>query len=41
MLALGYYGMGDKEKACRYISEVESLDINHYGTQAFRSLMKM
>ncbi len=41
MLALGYYGMGDKEKACHYISEVESLDINHYGTQAFRSLMKM
>ena len=41
MLALGYYGMGDKEHAERYLSEVEQLDINHYGTQAFRSLMMM
>ena len=41
MLALGYYGLGDKEHALRYLAEVEKLDINHYGTQAFRSLMKM
>jgi tetratricopeptide (TPR) repeat protein len=41
MLALGYYGMGDKEHTERYLSEVEQLDINHYGTQAFRSLMLM
>ena len=41
MLALGYFGMGDKEHAERYLSEVEQLDINHYGTQAFRSLMMM
>ena len=39
MLALGYYGMGDEEKARRYLSEVEQTDINHYGSQAFRSLM--
>ena len=39
MLALGYYGMGDKEHAERYLSEVEHLDINHMGAQALRSLM--
>ena len=41
MLALGYYGLGDLEHSERYLAEVEQLDINHYGTQAFRSLMKM
>ncbi|MBR0275878.1 MAG: DUF5107 domain-containing protein, partial [Prevotella sp.] len=41
MLALGYYGLGDKQHAERYLAEVEKLDINHYGTQAFRSLMSM
>ena len=41
MLALGYYGLGDKEHAERYLKEVEQLDVNHYGTQAFRSLMRM
>ena len=40
MLALGYYGLGDREHAERYLAEVEQLDINHYGTQAFRSLIK-
>ncbi len=41
MLALGNYGLGDKERAERYLKEVEQLDANHYGTQAFRSLMAM
>ena len=41
MLALGYYGLGDEAHAQRYLKEVEQLDINHYGTQAFRSLMAM
>ena len=41
MLALGSYGLGDQEHALRYLDEVEKLDINHYGTQAFRSLMKL
>lgn len=41
MLALGYYGLGDRERSERYLSEVEQLDINHYVTQAFRSLMQM
>ena len=38
MLALGYYGMGDKEKALRYLTEVETLDNNHQGIQQFRTL---
>jgi len=41
MLALGYYGLGDQEHAERYLAEVEALDVNHYGTQALRSLMTL
>ena len=33
MLALGYYGMGDKARAERFLSEVEALDNNHQGVQ--------
>ena len=40
MLALGYYGMGDKEKALKYLEEVEALDNNHQGAQQLRSLME-
>ena len=39
MLALGYYGLGDKQHAERYLKDVEQLDINHYGIQALRSLI--
>jgi tetratricopeptide (TPR) repeat protein len=39
MLALGYYGMGDNEKAERYLAEVEALDNNHQGIQQFRTLI--
>ncbi len=39
MLALGYYGMGDYEKAERYLAEVEALDNNHQGIQQFRTLI--
>ena len=39
MLALGYYGIGDKEHALKYLTEVESLDINHQGIQQFRTLI--
>ncbi len=39
MLALGYTGLGDKEKAERYLREVEQMDINHQGVQALRSLI--
>ena len=41
MLALGYYGLNGRKRSEHYLAEVEKLDINHYGTQAFRSLMKM
>lgn len=39
MLALGYYGMGDQEKALKYLSEVEELDNNHQGIQQLRTLI--
>ncbi len=39
MLALGYYGMGDKDKALKYLSEVETLDNNHQGAQQLRTMM--
>ena len=41
MLALGYYGLGDHEHGERYLKEVEKLDVNHYGTQALRSLLTL
>ena len=31
MLALGHYGLGDKQKAIRYLEEIRRLDINHQG----------
>ena len=40
MLALGYYGMGDKEHALRYLADIEALDNNHQGIQQFRTLIK-
>ena len=39
MLALGYYGLGDKEHAERYLCELEGMDINHQAAQALRTLM--
>ena len=36
MLALGYYGLGDKMHAEHYLTEVENLDINHFGAHALR-----
>lgn len=39
MLALGYYGMGEKEKAMKYLAEVEALDNNHQGIQQLRTLI--
>ena len=41
MLALGYYGMGDTEKALKFLSEVEALDNNHLGARQFRTLIEM
>ena len=39
MLALGYYGMGDKAKAELYLRQVEEIDNNHLGARQFRTLM--
>ncbi len=39
MLALGYYGMGDKDKALKFLAEVETLDNNHQGAQQLRTLI--
>ena len=39
MLALGYYGMGETEKALRYLAETEALDNNHQGIQQLRTLV--
>ena len=39
MLALGYYGIGEKDKALRFLAEVEALDNNHQGIQQFRTLI--
>ena len=40
MLALGYYGMGDKAKAERYLRQVEEIDNNHLGARQFRTLIE-
>lgn len=39
MMALGYWGLNRQEKSIRLLNEVERLDINHLGIQAFRSLI--
>ena len=40
MLALGYYGLGEEEKALKFLEEVEALDNNHQGIQQFRTLVE-
>ena len=39
MLALGYFGLGDKDKALRYLNEVRQLDINHQGIQSMQTFI--
>ena len=41
MLALGYCGMGEKEKAMRYLKEVRALDNNHQGAQQMIETMQL
>ena len=41
MLALGYYGMGNKQKALQYMDEVKALDNNHQGIQALQTFMDL
>lgn len=40
MMALGHYGLGNKDKADNYISQVEKLDINHQGVMQFRRMIE-
>ena len=40
MLALGYTGMGNTEKAQKYLAEVEALDNNHQGIQQLRTTLE-
>ncbi len=39
MLALGYYGLGNKDKARRYLDEIRQLDINHQGIQSLQTII--
>ena len=39
MLALGYYGLGNSEKARRYLNEVLKMDTNHLGAIAFKTFI--
>ena len=39
MLALGYFGMGDTEKALKFLAEVEALDNNHLGVHSLKNIV--
>lgn len=41
MLALGFYGLGDKKHAERYLKEASRLDKNHLGILSFKSLIEL
>lgn len=41
MLALGFYGLGDKRHAERYLSEASELDKNHLGILSFKTLVEL
>ena len=41
MLALGFYGLGDKQHAERYLAEASQLDKNHLGILSFQSLITL
>ena len=41
MMALGHYGLGDKEHSRRYADDVYALDVNHQGIQAFKSIQSL
>ena len=40
MLALGYYGLGDRQHAQRYLEEAAQLDKNHLGILSFKTLIE-
>ena len=41
MLALGFYGLGDKRHAERYLHEASELDYNHLGILSFETLIAL
>lgn len=41
MMALGHWGLGDREKALKFLEEIEAMDNNHQGIQALRSYIKV
>ncbi len=41
MLALGYYGMGERELAQRYLADVLALDNNHQGARQLQTLVSL
>ena len=41
MLALGFYGLGDKRHAERYLAEASLLDKNHLGILSFQTLIDL
>ena len=38
VMGMGYFGLGDAQKAAEYFDNVLALDINHQGAAAFRKL---
>lgn len=41
MLSLGHIGLGNREAGLAFLQEVESLDPNHQGIQALRTLIQL
>lgn len=41
MMALGHWGLGNREKALKFLEEIEAMDNNHQGIQALRSYIKV
>lgn len=41
MLALGFYGLGDKKHAERYLKKASQLDKNHLGILSFKTLIEL
>ena len=41
MMALGHYGLGNREKGARFLEVVEQMDVNHPVPSALRSLLKL
>lgn len=39
MLALGFYGLGDKEHAYRYLNEASQMDANHLAIYQFKTII--